>query len=55
MCFLDRNPDVQLDESGTATINFYNNGRQTQMGISAEGMAADGTLQSGLEMPEDRK
>lgn len=49
------NPDVQLDESGTATINFYNNGRQTQMGISAEGMAADGTLQSGLEMPEDRK
>ena len=46
---------MQLDESGTATINFYNNGRQTQMGISAEGMAADGTLQSGLEMPEDRK
>ncbi len=49
------NPDVLLDESGTATINFYNNGRPTRMGISAEGMATDGTLQSGLEMPEDRK
>ena len=49
------NPDVQLDESGTAKINFYNNGRQTRMGISAEGMALDGTLQSGQEMPEDRK
>ena len=49
------NPDVQLDESGTATISFYNNGRTTKMGISAEGMAIDGTLQSGQEMPEDRE
>lgn len=49
------NPDVQLDESGAANITFYNNGRQTQMGISAEGMAPDGTLQTGQEMPEDRK
>ena len=48
------NPNVELDESGTATINFYNNGRQTPMGISAEGMADDGTLQSGSEMPENR-
>ena len=48
------NPDVRLDESGTARITFYNNGKSTRMGISAEGMASDGTLQSGLEMPEDR-
>lgn len=49
------NPDVQLDESGKAKIHFYNNGKHTLMGISAEGMAGDGTLQSGKEMPEDRK
>lgn len=49
------NPDVELDESGTAKIRFYNNGRTTKMGISAEGMAIDGTLQCGQEMPEDRK
>lgn len=48
-------PNVQLDESGQAHIQFYNNGKHTLMGISAEGMASDGTLQSGLEMPEDRK
>lgn len=49
------NPDLELDASGTAKIRFYNNCRQTQIAISAEGMGADGTLLTGKSMPEDRK
>lgn len=49
------NPNLKLDESGTAKIQFYNNCRQTQIAISAEGMATDGTLLTGKSMPEDRK
>lgn len=48
------NPNVQLDASGKAELKFYNNGKQTQIGISAEGLAADGTLQTGAKMPEDK-
>jgi hypothetical protein len=48
------NPNLKLDESGTAKIQFYNNCRQTQIAISAEGMATDGTLMTGRSMPEDR-
>ena len=49
------NPNLELDASGSAKIQFYNNCRQTQIAISAEGMATDGTLLTGKSMPEDRK
>ena len=48
------NPDLKLDESGSAKIEFYNNCKPTQIAISAEGMSADGTLLTGKSMPEDR-
>ena len=48
------NPDLELDESGSAKIQFYNNCKPTQIAISAEGMASDGTLLTGRSMPEDR-
>lgn len=48
------NPDLKLDESGTAKVRFYNNSKQTQIAISAEGMGSDGTLYTGKSMPEDR-
>ena len=48
------NPDLKLDASGTAKIQFYNNCKATQIAISAEGMASDGTLLTGRSMPEDR-
>ena len=48
------NPDLKLDESGTAKIQFYNNCKPTQIAVSAEGMGADGTLLTGRSMPEDR-
>ena len=48
------NPNLQLDASGAAKIEFYNNCKPTQIVISAEGMATDGTLLTGKSMPEDR-
>ena len=49
------NPSLTLDQEGKAHIKCYNNGRTTQVTISAEGMGMDGTLLTGREMPEDRK
>ncbi len=48
------NPNLQLDASGSAKIQFYNNCKPTQIAISAEGMASDGSLLTGKSMPEDR-
>ena len=48
------NPDLKLDDSGKAEIRFYNNGKQTHLSVTAEGMATDGTLLTGKSMPEDR-
>ena len=48
------NPNLKLDSKGAATIQFYNNCKPTQIAVSAEGMAADGTLLTGKSMPEDR-
>ncbi len=48
------NPDLKLDENGRAEIRFYGNGRQTHLGVSAEGLANDGTLLTGKSLPEDR-
>ena len=38
------NPDLQLDDEGKVAIRFYNNGRQTSIAVSAEGMTKDGKL-----------
>ena len=38
------NPDVKIDESGEAIITFYNNCRQSQLSVDAEGQSSDGTL-----------
>ncbi len=48
------NPDVKLDANGEATVSFYNNGKQTQIAVSAEGMDSEGTLLSGRSLPEER-
>ncbi len=49
------NPSLVLDQAGAAQIRCFNNGRSTQVTVSAEGMGTDGTLLTGREMPEDRK
>ena len=36
------NPDLQLDENGEATIQFYNNGTCKKLRISGEGVSDDG-------------
>ena len=41
------NPDLQLDNEGKATIRFYNNGRQTRIAVTADGMTEDGQLMTG--------
>ena len=38
------NPNLQLNDEGKATIRFYNNGRQTSIAVSAEGMTKEGRL-----------
>lgn len=48
------NPDLKLDENGRAEIRFFGNGRQTHLGVRAEGLANDGTLLTGKSLPEDR-
>ncbi len=41
------NPDLQLDNEGKATIRFYNNGHQTRIAVTADGMTTDGQLLTG--------
>lgn len=48
------NPNLQLDKNGRAEVVFYNNGKNTQITVSAEGISAEGTPMTGLSMPEDR-
>ena len=48
------NPNVQLDERGQATLQFYNNSRPTQLTVSAEGMTSEGQPLTGISYPEDR-
>jgi len=48
------NPNLKLDDNGKAEFRFYNNGKQTHLSVSAEGVANDGTLLTGKSMPEDR-
>ena len=38
------NPALTLDQNGHAKILLYNNGKQGQIHVSAEGMAKDGTI-----------
>ena len=41
------NPYLRLDEDGTASIMFYNNGSSHAISIDAQGFSNDGTLLSG--------
>ena len=47
-------PNVQLDSQGNAKLHLFNNGKKTQIAVSAEGMSEKGTLSTGLSMPEDQ-
>lgn len=38
------NPSLQIDKNGHTEVKFYNNGKNGQISISAEGMAKDGTI-----------
>ena len=38
------NPFLRLDESGRATVSFYNNSRQNQFSVSAEGITENGMI-----------
>lgn len=38
------NPDLQLDASGRATVNFYVGSKPTTIAVDAQGQASDGTL-----------
>ena len=48
------NPNLQLDGEGKANVTFFNNSRQTQLLISAEGMTSSGEPLTGISYPEDR-
>lgn len=48
------NPNLKLDGKGHADLLFYNNSKNTQITVSAEGMTSDGTPVTGLSTPEDR-
>lgn len=48
------NPDLQLDNEGRAHVQLYNNSKQTELTISAEGVGKSGTMMTGLSYPEDR-
>ena len=37
------NPNVEFDAEGKATVNLYNNSKQTVLSVQAEGITADGT------------
>ena len=47
------NPSLQLDSKGEAQVEFYNNGKKTQICVSAEGMTPDGHLLTGRDAPEN--
>lgn len=49
------NPNLQLDSEGKANVTFFNNSRQTQFVISAEGMTSTGKPLTGISYPEDRE
>ena len=38
------NPSLRLDESGRATVSFYNNSRQNQFDVSAQGITEKGLI-----------
>ncbi|MBQ7180880.1 MAG: hypothetical protein IJR87_06260, partial [Bacteroidaceae bacterium] len=38
------NPSLRLDESGRATVSFYNNSRTTHPNVEAAGQTAEGGL-----------
>ena len=38
------NPNLKLDANGEANITFYNNSRQSNLSVEAEGQSSDGTL-----------
>lgn len=48
------NPNLQLDEKGEAKVSFWNNCRTTAITLSAEGLAEDGQIITGISYPEDR-
>lgn len=48
------NPNLKLDAKGHANLQFYNNSKNTQITISAEGLGEDGTPITGLSTPESR-
>ena len=48
------NPNLPLDDKGEAHIQCWNNGRQTAITVSAEGLSAEGQIVTGISYPEDR-
>ena len=48
------NPFLKLDESGSASIFFWNNGKPTSITVSAEGISPTGQIVTGISYPEDR-
>ena len=38
------NPDLQLDDSGAATVSFFTGSKATSIVVDANGQAADGTI-----------
>jgi hypothetical protein len=47
-------PNLKLDAKGRASFSFWNNGKQTAITVSAEGIAPNGQIVSGISYPEDR-
>lgn len=45
------NPELKLDNQGHATIQLYNNGKRSQISVSAEGMTEEGTM---LEVQQNK-
>lgn len=43
------NPELKLDENGSASIQFYNNSNMNQISVQAEGMTANGYMLVGSE------
>ena len=41
------NPNLQLDDEGRATITFWNNSRNNQLYITAEGVTSEGGILTG--------
>lgn len=48
------NPDLPLDENGQANVTLYNNAKETQIVVSAEGFGTGGEWLSGSSHPEER-